>query len=240
MRKSNLTAKLRLSSTNNTFGLPNTTEATSSSISTATGQGEENVFVTAPPIPTMSKVGKIGEYDSKKETWVNYIERAEFYFLANTIEDAAQKKACILTSVGAETYQLIRNLCAPAKPSEKSYAEINKLVQDHLQPEPNQIAHRYNFNMRNREQSESINEYLAALRQLSEHCKFGTEIDQMLRDRLVCGVNHKKIQQRLLSEGNTLDLQTATDLAIAIEGAEKHSQVIINSRKQESTEQHIL
>ena len=32
-------------------------------------------------------------------------------------------------------------------------------------------------------------------------------LNDLLRERLVCGINHKRIQQRLLSEGSTLSLE---------------------------------
>ncbi len=44
----------------------------------------------------------------------------------------------------------------------------------------------------------------------------------MLRDRLVCGVNHEGIQKKLLAEKN-LTYETAFTLAQAIEAAERGS-----------------
>ena len=38
----------------------------------------------------------------------------------------------------------------------------------------------------------------------------------MLRDRIVCGINHEKIQQRLLSEGSLLTLEKTLEIAISI------------------------
>ena len=42
--------------------------------------------------------------------------------------------------------------------------------------------------------------YLSELRALAQWCKFGDTLDDMLRDRLVCGVNEETIQRRLLAE----------------------------------------
>jgi hypothetical protein len=41
---------------------------------------------------------------------------------------------------------------------------------------------------------------VAELRKLSEHCNFGTTLNDMLRNRLVCGVGDQRIQRRLLAE----------------------------------------
>ena len=41
---------------------------------------------------------------------------------------------------------------------------------------------------------------MAALRRLAEYCDYKQSLSEMLRDRLVCGVNNTRIQKALLSE----------------------------------------
>ena len=43
-------------------------------------------------------------------------------------------------------------------------------------------------------------DYIAELRRRSEHCNYGSKLDEHLRDRLICGVKNNRIQRRLLSE----------------------------------------
>ena len=62
--------------------------------------------------------------------------------------------------------------------------------------------------------------YLAELKRLSVNCKFGANLNELLRDRIVCGTSDTKIQRRLLAEPK-LTLKRALDLAIAIETSEK-------------------
>ena len=47
---------------------------------------------------------------------------------------------------------------------------------------------------------------------LSEHYDFQNTIEQMLRDRLVCGINDEQIQRRSLAE-SSLDFKKAMKLA---------------------------
>ena len=54
----------------------------------------------------------------------------------------------------------------------------------------------------------------------------------MLRDRLVCGINHDRTQQRLLSEGANLSSQKAMDISLYLESAIKHTAAIQNEFKQ--------
>ena len=58
----------------------------------------------------------------------------------------------------------------------------------------------FKFNSRVRATDESAATYVAALRQIAEHSDYKDSLQDMLQDRLVCGVNHPVIQRRLLAE----------------------------------------
>ena len=81
-------------------------------------------------------------------------------------------------------------------------------MNEHKNPKHNSIAEHFKFNSRNRAENETISEYMAELRRLIQYCDYGTVLNDMLRDRLVCGVNHNHIQQKLLSEGSSLTYQS--------------------------------
>ena len=55
-------------------------------------------------------------------------------------------------------------------------------------------------------------DFVAELRALAEFCNYGETLNDMLRDRIVCGVRDEHIQRRLLAESN-LTLQKALDIA---------------------------
>ena len=77
------------------------------------------------------------------------------------------------------------------------------------------------FHSRNRKEDEGVAAYVAELRKLTEHCNLGESLPEMLRDRLVCGINNKKIQRRLLAE-RELTLKKAEEIALGEELAAKH------------------
>ena len=80
-----------------------------------------------------------------------------------------------------------------------------------------------NFNSRVRKQGESIATYIAELKRLSEHCEFAGILEDMLCDRLVCGINDSHIQHRLLAEPD-LNYKNAYELVLALEAADKSAQ----------------
>jgi len=122
--------------------------------------------------------------------------------------------------MGQKAYKTLRNLVAPSKPTEFSFMNLVKTMTAHFYPPPSEIVQQFCFNSRVREHGETIPAYVAELRALSEHCNFGDTLDQMLRDRLVCGINDPQIQKRLLSEPK-LTFQKALDLSLAFEAATK-------------------
>ena len=152
----------------------------------------------------MATHGSISEFVQGREDWVSYTERLEQHFTANAIkpEETERRRAILLSCCGAATYQLIRNLVSPAKPTEKSFEQLVQLVTDHHQPPPSEIVQRFNFHMCTRKHGEAIGEFVAQLRKLSEHCGFGDTLPSMLRDRLVCGCNDHRLQCKLLAEEN--------------------------------------
>ena len=141
----------------------------------------------------MSVIGKLEPFEPGQNDWLMYTERLEQFFVANDIEDDKKKVATLLTAIGATGYSLLRNLVSPAKPADKSYDTLVKTMKDHLRPKRIVIAERFKFHRRNQNESETIAQYLAELRRLTEHCEFKEYLDEALRDRLVCGMKNETI-----------------------------------------------
>ena len=173
----------------------------------------------------MAKHGSVCEFNSALEDWKTYVERLEQYFTANDVTAVGKKRAILLSACGASAYQLIRSLLSPATPNEKSFAEIVDVMRDHYHPRPSIIVLRYTFNSRSRKEGESIAMYVAELKKLSTECEYGDSLNEMIRDRLVCGVNDRRIQRRLLAEPD-LTFKKAMEIAQAMEAADKNVQEI--------------
>ena len=166
--------------------------------------------------------GSIGEFQHTQEPWQSYVERLQQYFVANDVDAAVKQRAILLSIVGGKTYQLIRNLLGPAKPTERSFDDIVEAVRNHYQPVPSVIVQRFNFHTRACKSGENVSTYVSELRKLSEYCDFGDTLEDMLRERLVCGINDKRVQRRLLVEPG-LTFAKALELAQAAETAESNA-----------------
>ena len=80
----------------------------------------------------------------------------------------------------------------------KTYDEIVETLKTHFNPKPSPIIQRFKFNTRDHHAGGSLANYVAELRALGECCDLGTTIEDMIRNRLVCGINDHEIQHCLL------------------------------------------
>ena len=97
------------------------------------------------------------EFDEAKEDWLSYAERMERYFIANDIKEE-KRRAFLLSVRGPGLYQLIKDLVAPDKPSERSFEN----------PRPSTIVQRFHFHSRAQGPMETTS--LAVLRRFAVHC----------------------------------------------------------------------
>ncbi|XP_073948812.1 uncharacterized protein [Choristoneura fumiferana] len=172
-------------------------------------------------------VGKVGPFDMNKDCWDLYIERLEQYFIANDVKEAV-KVATLITVIGADAYELMVNLCTPARPSTKKFDELVKIMKSHLQPKPSVLAERYKFRQRRQATNESIAEYVAGLKKMSMTCNFVEQrLSENLRDQLVCGLTKDSIRQRLFAEDD-VSFEKACKLAMTMEAAEADAAVVEN------------
>ena len=179
-----------------------------------------------------SNHGHIGEFNNQLEDWRSYTECLQNYFIANDIKSEAKQLAILLSVCGPRTYKLIRSLLSPQEPKDVSFADIVKQMTDHYQPKPSIIVQRFKFHSRSRKQGESVATYIAELKRLAEDCKFGEFLEQMLRDRIVCGINDPRIQRRLLAE-RELTYKSAFELAQSMETADQNTNDLQTSPRSE-------
>lgn len=75
---------------------------------------------------------------------------------------------------------------------------------------------RHRFHTRVQGKTETVDQYVTDLRIISKNCRFDTLEDEMLRDRIVCGVHSEKVKERLLRD-NELTLIKALSICRANE-----------------------
>ena len=104
---------------------------------------------------------------------------------------------------------------------------------------PKYDSKRFKFNSCVRNANKSVSMFVAELWKLTEYCEYGKSLN-MLRDRLVCGINHERAQRCLFSEGSTLTLRKALDIALSLESAISQTVVIQSGYMNHKSEKQIL
>ena len=174
-------------------------------------------------------VGALGPFDQGTRQWSSYAERMEEYLLANGVTEERKKVAILLSTIGSQTYDLLKDLYTPDKPNTKSFEEIVTKLTEHLEPKPTVIAERYRLHQRQQKVGESVITYMAALRRLAKDCNYGAFFEEALRDKFVCGLANEGIKMKLLQEKD-LTLAKACEIATAMEAAEKDTSTMHNNK----------
>ena len=148
-------------------------------------------------------MGRLPEFDSAVESFSAYCRRLEQFFVVSGVEEdsVAKRRAIFLSALGASTFGLLEDLIAPSAVDEKPYKDLVKVLCDHFEPQQSEIVARFRFHSNLRDAGENVAAYLARLRKLAKPCRFeAASLDEMLRDRFVCGIQDERLQSRLLSE----------------------------------------
>lgn len=62
-----------------------------------------------------------------------FSERLNQFLNSNNISDENKKRAILLNTLSEECYVMVRNLCVPDLPSEKSFEDLLKILQGHFE-----------------------------------------------------------------------------------------------------------
>ena len=100
--------------------------------------------------------------------------------------------------IGPKALTIHNGLPFQREDEKKNLAKILELWESYCLGKTNIIYERCHFNNRNQDAGESIDTYASNLRSLSDTCNFGALKDEMIRDRIVCGVRDSSLRKKLL------------------------------------------
>ncbi|UYV72132.1 K02A2.6-like [Cordylochernes scorpioides] len=68
---------------------------------------------------------------------------------------------------------------------------------------------------------------------MAEYCKFGSTLDEAIRDRQITGIEDDSIQRKLLGKGDSLTLHKAIEIVLALEAAAQDAKDLQSQRNPE-------
>lgn len=152
------------------------------------------------------------------QTWKTWKQIWNSYVIVTGLadKDNAYQVATFITCIGHEALEVYNGLPFRDENEKNDPTVILRLMEEYCVGKTNTIYERYVFNNKHQESSESVDAYVTKLRKLSLTCEFGQLADQMIRDRIVCGIKDNAVRKKLLQEAD-LSLQKCVDICRAAE-----------------------
>lgn len=92
-------------------------------------------------------------------------------------EEDERRAAFLLTAISTEVYQVVKDLCYPAKPEEKKFSELCEFLRQRFTPTLVVFRERTKFFEARQVERESVVEWSTRLKKLSSSCDFGANLD---------------------------------------------------------------
>ena len=158
------------------------------------------------PAPMVCKGNLVANWEFFRQQW-------EDYEVATGLDKQSSKirLASFRSVMGKDCLQTFLNLNISAEDRNNVEACITAL-ENYFKPHRNVVYERYVFNSCEQNQGEPVDSYVTRLRKLASSCEFGTLTDELIRDKLVIGLNDRGTKGNLLRE-KSLTLDKAVDIA---------------------------
>ncbi|XP_063368298.1 uncharacterized protein LOC134656717 [Cydia amplana] len=173
--------------------------------------------------------------------WTKWKKAFNIYFDACELSKKEEKVqiSILLHVIGErarEVYQQFESECTTLK---SLIARFDKF----FLPKKNLTIERHRFFTRCQHDGESIEQYAFELRKLSATCEFGTLMQDLIRDRLICGIKEDALRERLLREpeltlSKSLDICNLAQMSKMQAGAIKQESVEHNAHVVENNPKH--
>ncbi|KAJ1215286.1 hypothetical protein NDU88_002895 [Pleurodeles waltl] len=113
---------------------------------------------------------------------------------------AERKHALLMHCLGGEGQEVLENLPDLSAEESRNLNEYEVCIykmDKHYVPRVSTIMERYYFGKREQGKDELVEEYITSLRKLAASCKFGTLVDERIRDQFVLKSCSDKIREEL-------------------------------------------
>lgn len=151
---------------------------------------------------------------SDPSTIESWFERFSLYVTTNDKITTTNKVAFLLTLMGKDAYNLLKDLAFPTLPKDLKVNDIEEYLVNHMRPRNYEVHERALFNSLIRRSNQPIKDFILSLQKQAMKCNFGSELTTHLRDRLVAGINDDNIKRKMLSDAR-LTFESAKGIAIA-------------------------
>ena len=154
----------------------------------------------------------------------------QIYSIASGVSEKSQKIQCnvFLHVAGPAAQKVFSTWTIPDDEKDKIKPIITRF-KTYCEGKRNITVIRYNFNTRNQRPSEGFESYYDELRNTVKDCEFGSLEENLLRDRLVCGIIDEIVTEKLL-QVEDLTLEKCVNMCKLFESSAKQLRTLGSSQ----------
>ena len=178
------------------------------------------------------RIPAIEHFDfSKPEEWSRWLRHFERFRLASDLASKSEEVqvSTFIYSMGDKAEDLLESFVFKDDEA-KRYATVKAKFEEYFQKRRNTIYERAKFNRRKQGDDETVDEFIADLYRLAQHCDYGALHDQLVRDRIVVGIKDREVSEKLQMEA-TLTLDAAVTMARQSEAVKTQQSVVRGETK---------
>ena len=173
-------------------------------------------------IQTIPPFDIVGDATCVGPRWKRWRRSFEFYVVAKGINTDVQKKALLLHTAGMAVQDLFETLTDPGpmgdgEDAAGEYEVAMRKLDGHFSPKLNTPYERHVFRQMQQGTKETVDQFVARLRQQAGNCEFGEQLEENVRDQLIDKCVSSVFRRKLLEKGQTLTLAIAQDLGRTME-----------------------
>lgn len=139
------------------------------------------------------------QFSFRPDDWNKWIDRFERFRSASGLKSKEKEEQVnsLIYLMGAQSEEILASFNM-TDAQKKDYDVVKTKFDQHFVPTRNVIYERYKFHTRSQEEGESVEHFITALHSLAQTCEFPASFhDEMIRDRIVCGIRDKKVSENL-------------------------------------------
>lgn len=161
-----------------------------------------------------------------EDDFIIFKERLENAFEVMQIPEN-RKSGILIAVLGPKIYKILKNLCNPILPNTKPYADLITLLSGQFVPKMLAYRERKNFYDAKQIPGESITDWHLRIKSLAVDCEFGANLNNIIKDRFICGLQKGKIFDRICEEDLNVSYEDILKIALSKEIIE-HNQSSVN------------
>ncbi|CAK1547654.1 unnamed protein product [Leptosia nina] len=137
---------------------------------------------------------------SRAHAWKRWKQQFMIFLKASGVqtEPASVQSSLLINLIGPDGFDVYETFTFEKEEDKDDIRVLLKKFDAYFDTKGNITLTRYKFFTRVQEDGESIQQYVTALRLISKYCNFARLEEELIKDRIVCGVRNHAIRDRLL------------------------------------------